>query len=455
MNQFTDSIASFETAINMAETYLTQNTAPSPLHEMEREIQAITRMIGQAMLATRVAQCGTGEAGTHLDPKREWRYHGTRNLTYRSIFGPVPIRRAYYYHHRDEGGFCPLDVALAMPRRSYSYLLQEAVLKLSAHDAYDTGHQLLLDLLGVTVNKAIAEQMVAEAATDVPAFHAARPAPENEGSVLVIQADGKGIPMVRPATKETGPKMRRKKGEKRNKKKMATVFTLYTLDPEPGTEPKALNRKTYAFLTTKREAFRRIAAEVKKRAQGKKVLFLSDGDPDLAALASEFFPEAEPCVDWIHVVEYLWKAAYVFHKEGSPQAHAWVKAREQRLATDDVGTILRGLKQSLTKSQKLKASQRETLSTVIGYLEGVKDRIPYRAFLKAGYPIGTGSVEGACRHLICDRMERAGMHWKEPGAASMLQVRSVHINGEARDFNEFRLKREQERLYGRRACHAA
>lgn len=454
MNQFTDSIASLETAFNMLEAYLTYNTQARPLHEVERDLLALTQRIGQAALAQYVASVGTGEAGTHLDPERQWRYHGIRQQTYRSVFGPVPVRRAYY-HHRELGGFCPLDAALAMPRRSYSYLLQEAVLKLSAHDAYDTGHQLLLDLLGVTVNKAIAEEIVAEAAIDVPAFQATLPAPANEGSVLVIQADGKGIPMVRPAVKEAGPKMRRKKGEKRNKKKMATIFTLNSLDPGPGFEPKALNRKTYAHLTTKREAFKRIAAEVEKRAQGKKVLFLSDGDPDLAALASEFFPEAEPCVDWIHVVEYLWKAAYVFHKEGSPKAHAWVKAREQRLATDDVGTIIRGLKQSLTKSRKLKASQRETLSTVVGYLEGVKDRIPYKAFLAAGNPIGTGSVEGACRHLICDRMERAGMHWKEPGAQAMLQVRSVHINGEAKDFNEFRVKREQERLYGRRACHAA
>lgn len=455
MNQFTDSIASFEAAINMAEAYLANNTEARPLHELEREIQALTRTIGQAMLAARIEQCGTGEVGTHLDAKREWRFHGIRSLTYRSIFGPVPIRRAYY-HHAEEGGLCPLDAALALPRRSYSYLLQDAVLKLAAHDAYDAGHQLLLDLLGVTVNKAIAEQLVAEAAADVSPFQASLPAPAGEGEVLVIQADGKGIPMVRPAVKASGPKMRRKKGEKRNKKKMANIFTLQTLDPEPGTEPNALNRKTYGHLGTKREAFIRIAAEVAKRKAGaKKVIFLSDGDSDLAALQAEFFPDAEPCVDWIHVVEYLWMAAYVFHKEGSPEARAWVKAREAHLAANRAGTVIRGLKQSLTKNGKLKAAQRKTLSTVIGYLSGVKARMPYQKFLAAGYPIGTGSVEGACRHLICDRMERAGMHWKEPGAQAMLQVRSVHINGEAKDFNEFRVKREQERLYGRRASHAA
>jgi hypothetical protein len=454
MNQFTESIASLETSIKTLEAFLANNTEARPLHELERDLLAHTQAIGRAALAQHISSVGTGEAGTHLDEGREWRYHGVRQQTYRSIFGPVPIRRAYYHHH-DKGGFYPLDAALALPKRSYSYLLQEAVLKLDAYNAYDTGHETMFDLLGVTVPKAIAEQIVVEAATDVSALQASLSAPTGEGEVLVVQADGKGIPMVRPAVKEMGPKMRRKKGEKRNKKKMATVFTLYTLNPEPNTEPKALNRKTYAFLGTKREAFKHIAAEVAKRSGGKKVLFLSDGDPDLAALQREFFPKALPCVDWIHVVEYLWMAAYVFYKEGSPQALAWVKAREGRLVTSDVATIIRGLKASLTKNRKLKAPQRKTLAKVIGYLEGVKDRLPYKAFLAAGYPIGTGSVEGACRHLICDRMERAGMHWKEAGAQAMLHVRSVHINGEAKDFNEFRVKREHERLYGRQACNAA
>lgn len=455
MNQFTGSIASLETAIKMLEGFLDENTQARPLHEVERDLLALSQQIGRAALSRYLDQLGTGEAGTHLDERREWRYHGIHKTTYRSIFGPVPIRRAYY-HHGDEGGFCPLDAKLALPERSYSYVLQGLTLKLDTHNAYDEGRDTLAGLLGVTMPKAMAEAIVQEAARDVADFQRQLAVPANEGQVLVIQADGKGIPMVRPAEKEPGPKMRRKKGQKRNKKKMATLFTLNTLTPVAEQQPVALNRKTYGFLCSKREAFEQIVDIVRKRAVGRtRVLFLSDGDPDLAALQREFFPEAEPCVDWIHVVERLWVAAYAFHKEGCARANAWVEKRKEWLLSGKVGTVIRGLKQSLTTSTKLSAARREALASVIGYLEGVKDRIRYDTFYKHGLPIATGSVEGACRHLICDRMERSGMHWKEDGARAMLQLRSVHINGEARGFEEFRIRREQERLYGGRPGYAA
>lgn len=451
MTQFRDSIANLEMAINVLEAYLVENTQPRPLHEVERELLAYTQRIGRAALERYVASLGTGEVGTHLDESRRWRYHGVRQRTYRSIFGPVPVRRAYY-HHSEEGGICPLDAALQMPERSYSYLLQGMVLKLAAQNAYEEGHDTLHELLGVTVPKAIAEKLVVEASADAPAFQRVQGVPEGEGEVVVIQADGKGIPMVRAAQPEAGPKMRRKKGEKRNKKKMATIFTISSLAPEPETEPLALNRKTYGTLGTKRQAFERFAEIAAARVAGKKLLFLSDADPDLAALQREFFPEAESCVDWIHVVERLWTAAYVFHPEGSPAAQEWVRAREGRLLNDEAGTVIRGLKQSLTKRSELTPTKRATLRTVIGYLEGIRDRIPYKSFWHKGYPIATGSVEGGCRHLICDRMERTGMHWKETGAQAMLHVRSIHINGDARDFEEFRIRREQERLYGNQAA---
>jgi hypothetical protein len=89
-----------------------------------------------------------------------------------------------------------------------------------------------------------------------------------------------------------------------------------------------------------------------------------------------------------------------------------------------------------------------SLREVIGYLQGVRQRVPYDEFWNAGYPIATGSVEGACCHLIVDRMERSGMRWKEAGAQAMLDLRAVHLNGEWDDFWRFRMQREHERLYG-------
>lgn len=255
--------------------------------------------------------------------------------------------------------------------------------------------------------------------------------------------------------KESGPKMRQKKGENRNKKEMATVFTLHTLSPEPGTEPNAVNRKSYGIITTKREAFVHIASEVPKREAGaQRVLFLSNGDADFAVLQAKFFPDAVPCVDWIHVVEYLWKAAHVFHPESSPQAYAWVKAREAQLAVDDTGTIIQGLKQSLTKSKKLKAPQRKTLRTVTGYLSGVKSRIPYKAWRPATQlararsegPAVTSSMTG-WNERVCVGRGRVLRRYRKYGPSTLTATPKASPSTAS--------LREQERLYGGRTCHAA
>lgn len=448
MSQSHSSIATFEASINEMAAYLEKNTLPRPLHEIERELFALAMKTARAALAQYVQSVGTGDVGPVLEHEGvRFRRHGIRPTTYRSIFGSVPIHRAYYYQV-DHGGLYPLDAQLSLPERSFSYVLQHLVGTLSAHDAYDGALRTLYDLLGIRLSKSSAEALVADTAEAVQAFQDQQKPPTDEGAVLVIQADGKGIPMVRPAQKETGPKMRRKKGEKKNKKRMATVFTLATLNPEPAMPPNPLNRKTYGFLTTKKAAFERIATEVTKRGyQDKRVVFLSDADPDLLALQRQFFPKAEVCVDWIHVVERLWEAAYVFHPEGSLEAHQWVKQREDWLMSDRVGTVIRGLRQTLTKRGRLSAGQRETLETVANYLGRIRTRLPYLRFFAHGIPISTGSVEGACRHLICDRMERTGMHWKERGAQVMLDLRAVHINDEVADFEKFRINQEHERLY--------
>jgi hypothetical protein len=446
-------LTEFEVSIKVMLEYLAKNTHARPIHEVESELFAMVLATGRAALAAFVEQIGMGDVGDrHVDDEGQARKrHAIRPLTYRSIFGRVTIRRAYY--HGDGEGLCPLDGMLSLPDRSYSYLLQDWLTRMSVAGPYDEACDNLEQLLGIRVPKRMAEAMVTEAAPAVAPFRAELPPPSEAGSVLVIQADGKGVRMVKPKPDEPpGPKMRLTKGQKRNRKKMATVFTAYTMNPEAECAPTPIARKVYAFLGTKRAAFEAFRAEAVKRGYGRlKTLFLSDGDPDLADLQAEFFPEAEPCVDWVHVVEYLWKAAHVFHREGSPEVRAWVKEREGRLMANDVSTLLRGLRQSLTKGTRLTWGQRETLRKVIGYLHGVRRRIPYQDWYAAGYPIGTGSVEGACRHLVEDRMERAGMKWKVPGAQALLDLRCVLENDEMDEFTKYRIKREHERLYGQRS----
>ncbi|MDP2736153.1 MAG: hypothetical protein Q8P12_08225, partial [bacterium] len=243
MAQVTSSITSFESDIQRMRQYLAQNREARPLHEVEEDLFALALSIGRSALQAYVDQVGTGYVGTqHRDEMGTVRtFHSFQSRTYRSIFGAIEIKRAYYFRS-GVGGVRPLDAALSLPERSYSLVLQQWVALLGVKSPFDDGLDDLARLLGVQVPKRMAEAIVKEAARDVATFREGLPAPENEGKILVIQADGKGIPMVRPKVDETpGPKMRRKKGEKKNKQKMATVFTFYTMNPKKDMAPEALN----------------------------------------------------------------------------------------------------------------------------------------------------------------------------------------------------------------------
>lgn len=453
MNQFVGSIASFEAAINRMEEYLESlGGEPRPLHEVEAHLLVLAMAIALAALVRYVTRVGVGNVGpVHVDADgRKRRRIGLRPQTYRSLFGAVPLLRTYY-HDEEHGGFCPLDARLAVPARSYSYHIQKHLCLLDAQNAYEEGSQTLETLLGIHVPKSMGEVLLADAAEAVPDFVASLPAPTGEGELLVTMADAKGLNMVRPVEKAPpGPKLSFKPADRQGKKKMVNAWTVYTMNPDPGTPPVPLNRTTRGQMGTKREAFASLAKDAGGRGAGtKRMLFLCDGDQDLVALQQEYFPDALCCLDWMHLQEYVWAGAHVFFAKGSAEAHAWVKAQNDRLMHDDVATVLRGLRQRRTKGAKrLTTAQLETLEKVIGYLDDNKDRMPYGTFMLAGYPIGTGSIEGGVRHLIGDRMDRTGMRWTEPGAQAMLHVRSTHINGEMADFHEFRIRREQRRMYG-------
>jgi len=145
-------------------------------------------------------------------------------------------------------------------------------------------------------------------------------------------------------------------------------------------------------------------------------------------------------------LERLWQAAHCFHPEGSQAAQRFVTDRLLRMLEGEVGYMIGGLKQMATK-QKLKGSRARQLHAAIGYLERNRRFMRYHEYLAAGYPIGSGVAEGACRHLVKDRMELAGMRWRIPGAQAMLDLRAVYLNNDWDAFHQHRIAEERRKLY--------
>ena len=139
-----------------------------------------------------------------------------------------------------------------------------------------------------------------------------------------------------------------------------------------------------------------------------------------------------------------WKAAYVFYPEGSSEAEAWVTERLLWLLCGDAGQVIASIRRTAT-CRGLTATARKPADTCADYIEHYKAYVQYDAYLKAGLPIATGVIEGACRHVIRDRMEITGARWSLEGAEAILRLRSLRASGDLDDYWPHHEQRELER----------
>jgi hypothetical protein len=158
------------------------------------------------------------------------------------------------------------------------------------------------------------------------------------------------------------------------------------------------------------------------------------------------FEDVTLVLDLLHVLEKLWKAAHALHPEGSPEAQSFVRDRTLRILRGGIGQVVKGLRQIVTK-RRLQGPKKKALSDAAASFYRNRDRMRYDLYLEEGWPIASGSVEGACKNLVKDRMERSGMRWTEPMAEAMLRLRAVHLSGDFEDYWNFHVREDQRRLY--------
>ena len=363
----------------------------------------------------------------------------------------------------------PLDQTLALPARSFSYELQRRLVKAAGQSPFQESVAAIADLTGISVPKRSLEEMLRDAAQDFDAFYQERAPERAAGSILVAAVDGKGIPMVKPGGAQ--PTVRLTKGQKANRKRMATVATVFTRAPWVRTPeqvgeslfrirhqtsldgpapPRPENKRVWAsLLKAKTVVIQEVAQEMQRRDAGgvKTRVALTDGERALQILVDRTL-NVTLILDLLHVLEKLWKAAYVFHVEGSLQAELWVLDRTLRILFGEVGQVVKGIRQSITK-RRLCGAQRKTLCGVADYLYRNRARMRYNEYLSHGWPIASGPVEGACKNLIKDRMERSGMRWTEEMAEAIVQLRAIYLSGDLDRYWPFHIEKDQQRIHPR------
>src|SRR4051812_26451075 len=385
-----------------------------PIPQVEEILFRDLLVIGRCLLQAFVDMAGTGDVGPTLtvagespaDPDQELpRLDQRHKRPYLSIFDEILIERTCYGHDRVEAA--PLDARLHLPRRQYSYLLQQWLGSFVVDDAHAEAIRKLGTILGLEIAVKASEDLNREQASDVEVFQDRLPVPEaaEEAPLLVVTADCKGVPLVRkalpPAEVTDAPlpaaaHRRRGKGEKANKKRMAAVGAVYTIEPFVRTaddvieevmrkeararRPRPQHKRVRAELLVGKVAlFVWLADEVIRRdPQGSKpVIFLSDGERALHDRQGEYLPEDTVCIlDLFHVLERLWKVAWCFFDERTQrrEAHQWVEERLKRLLDGKVGAVIRGLRYQATR-RGLKGPKRKTVRDAAEYYERNRDRM--------------------------------------------------------------------------------
>jgi hypothetical protein len=185
----------------------------------------------------------------------------------------------------------------------------------------------------------------------------------------------------------------------------------------------------------------------------KPLICVMDGERQLWNLAEEWFPRAIGILDMFHAMERLWDVAHCLHAQESPEAGAFVTHHLRMLLQGKVSYVLRNFRQ-IAKDPGVKGAKKKTVQSAITYYKNNQEHMRYDEYLAGGYPIASGVAEGACKHLVKDRMERAGMRWELEGAQAMLSLRAVYLNGLWDQFIAYRVATEQARLYSKETQHA-
>lgn len=417
----------------------------------------------------------TGSDGVVRNHRREGCKRGLETL-----FGDITVTRVGY-SQRDTTSLFPLDAELNLPADKYSHGLIRRSAKESIRGSFDEAVNSIKETTGGAVPKRQLQDLAVEAAQYFEPYYSSQlpETAEVTADPLIISMDGKGIVMRQEALREPTKKAaendkhklktRLSKGEKRNRKRMAAVATVHDIEKhvrtaqsimgldeksETSTKPRARNKRVWASIEREHhkvaeEAF--LEALRRDPEKNRTWAALVDGCPQQirnikSCIKRYQLAETILILDIIHVIEYLWKAAYCFYADGSPEAEAWVKERILRILEGKSSDVAAGMRRSATL-RRLSEKARKPVDTCANYLLKNREMLKYDEYLKQGLPIATGAIEGACRYLIKDRMDITGARWGLERAEAILKLRSIKSSDDFEDYWKFYKTQSRARVY--------
>lgn len=427
---------------------------------------------GPGVAAQRVL--GTdGKSRTHAREKER---------TIQTTFGEVVVSRMAYEAHSGPS-LVPRDAELNLPATRYSHEVQQRIAREALRGSIDDAIEAVAETTAARVPKRQALELVEVAASDFAAFYASKSVAKarevaQTGEVLVLSFDGKGVVMRPESLREETQKAARAeqhklrtrlcKGEKRNGKRMAQVAAVYTVapwirqpdeimrplgqaSPDQSARPAAEDKRVWASLQDEPadvissafdEAHRRDPRHTKRWT-----VLVDGGVGQLRMVeqaAARHGADVTIILDFIHVTEYVWRASFALFGDSKPAGERWVAERLVRILKGESSQVAAGMRRSATL-RRLGKEAREPVDKCADYLLKYSAYLHYDTYLAAGLPIATGVIEGACRHLIKDRMDITGARWGLDGAEAILRLRAIKSSGDWVEYWRFHEDQEWKR----------
>ena len=465
------------------------------LDEVEQALMTLLMQVGLAALSDFVESAGYGNVGEKIerDGARPLKCLEEKTRNYRSVFGLLEIKRFVYGLQKKQKTVAPLDQRLGLPQAETSYLLENWMSSLACYLPYASCHKWLKQTFGLGTGSTTIERRVERIAAYSEAFREqdnedfGKETQQPDGALLVAQADGKGIPIRTPweqtLQQELGKKphlrhrknnypkseRRRRRGDQA-KSQEATVGACYSIARHVRTtdevleqgdsvdRPKPENKRLFGEFNRivhqpgkqvsrgAERVFIQLAAQVAQRSDVEEVVCIMDGAVSLWNLKERYLPDAIGIIDIYHVTERLWDVAHCLEKDGSQAAEDRV-THWLRMLLDGKVDAVRGLFTRLLNQKSWSQCKQQKIEDAISYFKNNRDAMRYDIYLASGYPIGSGVIEGACKHVIGGRFCGSGMRWEHETAQSLLHLRTIELSQRWQQFVKYRIQAEQNRIY--------
>ena len=457
----------------------------APHDEVERYAMNMARQILQALIQDHLCLRGFANAcGPVVGIDGEERKHVRLDAGHRLVTTVGDVHASRPAHEgRPLSALHPVDAELNWPKTVYSFEVQRQLARTSAEVSFQRAVELFFEYTGVRVGLRQVEQISRSAACDMEEFYQQTDRGfqgVSSSDMLIGSVDQKGIVMLckflLPATKKKAdaakPKLesRLTKGENHDRKRMSTVAAVYTIAPHVRSaddvisglrhlqvagpriaRPRPESKRVWASVELSlSDVVLQLFDEFDRRdpQRSKNWIIVVDGDKKLERSirkeAKSRGAKVTLVLDFIHALEYLWRAGHALCEEATPELEAWVLDRLKLLLEGKVSTVVAGMRRSAT-FRSMSAEQRKPIEKAANYLLKRKHMMLYPEMLALGAPIASGVIEGTCRSLVNDRMDLTGARWSVLGAEAVLRLRSILRSGDWDEYWSFHTAREYSR----------